>query len=121
MELPLEAEGFVPASHLERQGDPTQTYAIGDELDLRVIRLDRNDRQIILSETAKRMAAQRAERNAERAEKSKAYQDEQRAVRDYQKSSSGPATLGELSGLAALRDQLAAEEEEAMEDFDDDM
>ncbi|MEL7170484.1 MAG: 30S ribosomal protein S1, partial [Bacteroidota bacterium] len=94
---------------------------IGDELDLRVIRLDRNDRQIILSETAKRMAAQRAERNAERAEKSKAYQDEQRAVRDYQKSSSGPATLGELSGLAALRDQLAAEEEEAMEDFDDDM
>ncbi|MEL7360691.1 MAG: 30S ribosomal protein S1 [Bacteroidota bacterium] len=121
VELPLEAEGFVPASHLERQGDPTQTYAIGDELDLRVIRLDRNDRQIILSETAKRMAAQRAERNAERAEKSKAYQDEQRAVRDYQKSSSGPATLGELSGLAALRDQLAAEEEEAMEDFDDDM
>ncbi|MEO1728841.1 MAG: 30S ribosomal protein S1, partial [Bacteroidota bacterium] len=119
VELPLEAEGFVPASHLERQGDPTQTYAIGDEMDLRVIRLDRNDRQIILSETAKRMAAQRAERHAERSEKSKARQDEQRAVRDYQKSSSGPATLGELSGLAALRDQLAAEEEEAMEDFDD--
>ncbi|MEM8558930.1 MAG: 30S ribosomal protein S1 [Bacteroidota bacterium] len=121
VELPLEAEGFVPSSHLERQGDPTQTYAIGDELNLRVIRLDRNDRQIILSETAKRMAAERAERHAERAEKSKARQEEQRAVRDYQRASSGPATLGELSGLAALRDQLAAEEEEAMEDYEDDI
>ena len=110
VELPLGAEAFVPASHLERQGNPADTYAVGDELDLTVIRLDREDREIVCSQTAQKRAAERATQHAERAEKTKAIQEERRAVSNYQRAASGPATLGELSGLAALRDQMAQNE-----------
>ncbi|MEM1042792.1 MAG: 30S ribosomal protein S1 [Bacteroidota bacterium] len=113
IELPLEAAGFVPASHLERSGAPEEAYEVGDTLELRVIRLDRNSRDIILSETARRMAAERAEKNAERAEKSAVRREEQRAVREFQSQSRGPATIGELSGLEALKAKMEAAEEEA--------
>jgi small subunit ribosomal protein S1 len=110
VELPLEAPGFVPASHLERGGDPTMSYQEGDELDLRVIRLDRSKRDIILSETAKRMATERAERHAERSEQVQQRRDEQKAVQQFQSESRGPATIGELSGLEALKAKMEAQE-----------
>jgi small subunit ribosomal protein S1 len=110
VELPLEAPGFVPASHLERGGDPTMSYQEGDELELRVIRLDRSKRDIILSETAKRMAAERAERHAERSEQVQQRREEQKAVQQFQTESRGPATIGELSGLEALKAKMEAQE-----------
>ncbi len=116
VELPLEAPAFVPASHLERTGDPTEAYEPGETLELRVIRLDRSSRDIILSETARRMAAERAEKNAERAEKSAERREEQRSVREFQSSSRGPATIGELSGLEALKAKMEAQEDAADEE-----
>ncbi len=113
VELPLEAPGFIPASHLDRTGDPAEAYQPGETLELRVIRLDRNSRDIILSETARRMAAERAEKNAERAEKSSERREEQRAVQDFQSQSRGPATIGELSGLDALKAKMEAQEDAA--------
>ena len=110
VELPLEAPGFVPASHLERTGDPVEAYQEGDTLELRVIRVDRNSRDIILSETARRMAAERAERNAERAEKSQVQREERKAVQAFQSQARGPATIGELSGLEALKAKMEAQE-----------
>ncbi len=113
VELPLEAPGFVPASHLERTGDPVEAYETGETLELRVIRLDRNSRDLILSETARRMAAERAEKNAERAEKTAERREEQRAVQQFQSQARGPATIGELSGLEALKAKMEAAEEQA--------
>ncbi len=113
VELPLEAEGFVPASHLGRPGRPMDAYQVGDELELVVLRLDREEREIVLSETAKRDAALRAERHAERMEKTRQRQEERRAVESYTRASTGPATLGELSGLAALKEQMEANESAA--------
>ncbi|MFN3597644.1 MAG: 30S ribosomal protein S1 [Rubricoccaceae bacterium] len=110
VELPLEAEAFVPASHLARNGRPSDVYAVGDELELRVIRLDAEDRQIVCSETAKQRAQERLAREGERAEKTRQRQEERREVERFARQSTGPATLGELSGLAALRDQLATQE-----------
>ena len=108
VELPLEAEAFVPASHLDRSGRPADAYMIGDELELRIIRMDREDREIVGSETAKGRASEQAEKFAERQAKTQARQQERREIESYgTRGSSGPATLGELSGLAALRDQLA--------------
>ena len=107
VDLPLGAEAFVPASHLARGGRPTDVYQIGDTLDLRVIRTDREDREIVLSETAAGREAERSERDQERAEKNRERQEERRAVETYGRQATGPATLGELSGLAALRNQLA--------------
>ena len=113
VELPMGAEGFVPASHLARQGRPSDAYSVGDEVELTVLRLDREEREIVLSETAKQMAAQRTERHAERAEKTRQRQEERRTVDTYQRASTGPATLGELSGLAALKQQMEASESSA--------
>ncbi|HYE95931.1 MAG TPA: 30S ribosomal protein S1 [Rubricoccaceae bacterium] len=110
VELPLEAEGFVPASHLERAGKPSDSYQVGETLDLQVLRLDRDERVIVLSQTAKKRAAERAEREATRTTKSKTRNEERRAVEEYARGNTGPATLGELSGLAALRDQMGEAE-----------
>jgi small subunit ribosomal protein S1 len=110
VELPLEAEGFVPAAQLERSGRPSESYHLGDSLTLRVVRLDREERQVILSEVEKKRQAERTEREAARGEKTKALKEERKQVEQYKQASGGAATLGELSGLAALRDQLADEE-----------
>lgn len=111
VELPLEAQGFVPASQLERGS--TNAYSEGDELELRVIRLDKQERDIILSETAERRATERAEKDAERATKAAEKAEERRNVDKFKKQAHGPATLGELSGLEDLKAQMEAQEEEA--------
>jgi small subunit ribosomal protein S1 len=110
VELPLDAPGFVPASHLERGN--TAAYAEGEELALRVIRLDKQERDIILSEVARRRASERAERDIERSEKTAQRRDEQRAIREFERESRGPATLGELTGLEALKAKMEAQEAE---------
>ena len=120
VDLPLGAEAFVPASHLARSGRPTDAYQIGDTLDLRVIRLDRDDREIVLSETAKGRAAQQSDKFNERQQKTQERQQERQQVDSYQRASTGPATLGELSGLAALRAQLAENEDDEDDDDSDD-
>ena len=117
VELPLGAEAFVPASHLARSGRPADAYETGDELELRVIRLDREDRELVCSETAAGREAANAEERAERAARARERAEERKAVESYGRAASGPATLGELSGLAALRDQMEDEEDD---DYDDD-
>lgn len=111
VELPLEAQGFVPTNQLDRGN--TNAYSEGDELQLRVIRLDKQERDIILSETAERRAAERAEKDAERASKAAEKAEERRNVDKFKKQSHGPATLGELSGLEELKAKMEAQEEEA--------
>ncbi|MDX1530126.1 MAG: S1 RNA-binding domain-containing protein, partial [Rhodothermales bacterium] len=114
VELPLEAPGFIPASQLERGN--AFAYEEGEELALLVIRLDKQNRDIILSETARRRAAERAEKFAERQEKSKQLQEERREVQQFQSKETqarGPATLGELTGLEALKAKMEAQEAEA--------
>ena len=110
VELPLDAQGFVPASQLEFSGSPTEGYRIGDEIELRVIRLDQDNREVILSQTEKRRQAEQGAQRAERAEKQAVQREERRAVSEFQEKSSGPATIGELSGLAALKAQMEAAE-----------
>lgn len=109
--LDVEAEGFVPASQLERSGNPADAYEVDQELALTVLRIDRDERVIVLSETAKQDAIERAARETERKQKAKARAEERSAVDKFNRQSSGPATLGELSGLAALKEQM--EEAEA--------
>ena len=114
VELPLEVEAFVPASELKKPGHPADNYREGEKLDgLFVLRFDRNGKEIVLSETARERQATRSAADAERAAKRAERDEERRGVAEYQRgqAASGPATLGELSGLAALRDRLAAEEQ----------
>ncbi len=118
VELPLGVEGFVPGSEL-KQGprDFQDYYQDGQEVDLRVIRFDQGRKDIVLSETAKDRAESRAEDRAEREEQRRERREQDRAVRSFQdeaRSTTGPATVGELSGLGDLKRQMqAAEAEEA--------
>ncbi len=51
VELPMGVDGFVPASHLLQGGvrDINASFKIGDELPLKVIEFDKENRRIILS------------------------------------------------------------------------
>ncbi|MCS6988569.1 MAG: 30S ribosomal protein S1 [Chloroherpetonaceae bacterium] len=51
VELPLGVDGFVPASHLLQGGvrDMNASFKVGDELPLKVIEFDKENRRIILS------------------------------------------------------------------------
>ena len=114
VDLPLDVEAFVPASHLQRPGRPMDAYQIGDELELQTIRMDRDDRELVMSETAKARASERAERFNERQARQQEVRQERKQVESYGRNQSGPATLGELSGLAALREQMAEAEANAV-------
>ena len=108
VELPLEVEAFVPGSELKNgPRNFQQHYVQGDELELRVIRFDQGRKDIVLSETAKDRDQAHAERQAERREKQRERREQQQAVSDYQDSpTTGPTTLGELSGLGDLKSQM---------------
>ncbi len=114
VELPLEVEGFVPASELKVSAQRIfSTYRERDTLNLRVIRIDINQKEIILSETARDRQEARKIRDAEERAKREERKQQDRAVRQHakrEKVASGPTTLGELSGLEALRDKMAASE-----------
>ena len=123
VELPLDVEGFIPASELANgPRDFEQAYAEGDQLeDLRVIRFDANQKEIILSETARSRGEQREAKQREQRERREERQREQRDVQRFSRTASapgasGPTTLGELSGLAELRAQMEQAEQEAAQD-----
>jgi len=52
VELPLMVDGFVPLSHLDKEGirKPADAYKVGDELELVVIEFNKENKKIILSE-----------------------------------------------------------------------
>lgn len=112
VDLPDGVEGFIPVGELAKSGHPAEAYREGLSLStLTVIRFDANQKEIILSEVFRQREAERNARNAEQNEKREARQRERKEVEEYKRSATtGPATLGELSGLAKLRDQLAEKE-----------
>ena len=125
VELPLDVEAFVPGSELKDGPRNFQDhYHEGDELELRVIRFDKGRKDIVLSETAKERDQKHEERQKERREKARERREQQESVRDYQETqeseeddTSGPTTLGELSGLADLKAEMQqAERQEAQQD-----
>ena len=119
VELPLEVEGFVPAGELKVSAQKIfSTYQEGDALNLRVIRIDVNQKEIILSETAKERQEARKARDEEERAKLKEKKQQARAIKQFAKkeeATSGPTTLGELSGLEVLRDHMAESEREEAE------
>ncbi|PSQ73227.1 MAG: 30S ribosomal protein S1 [Bacteroidetes bacterium QH_9_64_21] len=129
VQLPLDVEAFVPGSEL-KQGPKAfkNHYHEGDELDLRVIRFDKDQKDIVLSETAKEKAEREEEENEERREAREEKREQEEAVRDFQQEeeepepeepTTGPTTLGELSGLADLRREMEeTERQEAAEEAD---
>ena len=107
VELPLEVEAFVPIRELKNKSNTGfPPYQEGDELELRVIRLDANQKEIVMSETAKQRQEKAKVQQSERDAKRVVRRDEEKAVRQHTKreqATSGPTTIGELSGLESLK------------------
>ncbi len=109
IELPLGVEAFVPASELRSGPHNFQDfYPSGQELELRVIKFDPQQKEIVLSEMAKERAAVRAEKAGQDRARRETKKRESREVNKYQKaaSSSGRTTFGDISGLADLKAQF---------------
>ncbi|MCS4122606.1 30S ribosomal protein S1 [Salinibacter ruber] len=130
VQLPLDVEAFVPGSELKNGPKAFKNhYHEGDELELQVIRFDKDQKDIVLSETAKEEAERQEEQDEEERESRREEREREEAVRDFKdepepepdEPTTGPTTLGELSGLADLRREMEeeeAEEEAAAEDDD---
>jgi small subunit ribosomal protein S1 len=120
VQLPLDVEAFVPGSELKDGPQNFENfYHSGDELDLRVIRFDKDRKDIVLSETARVEDREPEEVDQEETPtREEPTQREEQPSRDRPTPSegdetTGPTTLGELSGLADLRREM--EEEESSE------
>jgi small subunit ribosomal protein S1 len=120
VQLPLDVEAFVPGSELKDGPQNFENfYHEGDELDLRVIRFDKGRKDIVLSETARVEDREPDEIDEEPTEtREEPSQRQEQPSRDRPTPSegdetTGPTTLGELSGLADLRREM--EEEESSE------
>jgi len=119
VQLPLDVEAFVPGSELKNGPEEFKNYYHeGDELDLRVIRFDKDQKDIVLSETAKEEAEREEEKEEEEREQREEERQREEAVRDFQEEqqeeepTTGPTTLGELSGLADLRREMEESEQQ---------
>jgi len=109
VELPLEVEAFVPGSELKQGPRHFQDhYQDGDELELQVIRFDREKKDIVLSETALEESEERAQERREQEEEHRKQRERREQVSSYQEQqrATGPTTLGEMSGLGDLKNQM---------------
>ena len=97
-------EGFATPKHLVKEDG--SHAALGDELDFKVIEFNKDNKRIILSHSRIAEDATKAERRAERpARKPRRNEEETVAAPQIEKT-----TLGDLSALQALKEQLAKEE-----------
>ncbi|HEX6981191.1 MAG TPA: 30S ribosomal protein S1 [Balneolaceae bacterium] len=97
VKLPHNLEGFIPARKIE-DGEPSD-FAEGDKVEAYVAELDETNKSITLSQNEKDV--KKAKKSSSKAKKQQASEPQQ-----------GAATLGEMSGLADLKEQMAAKEKE---------
>ncbi|NNE45695.1 MAG: 30S ribosomal protein S1 [Rhodothermales bacterium] len=119
--LPLDVEAYLPGSETKSGAEAFRTsYSEGDPLEgLMIVKCDPSQKEIIVSEVATEQEARRTVRSQERRQERKEKDSERQSVKAYQKraaSTSGPTTLGELSGLDALKKKMEAAEEKADEE-----
>ena len=102
-------EGFCPMKHLVKE-DGT-TAKVGEKLPFKVLEFSKATTRITLSHSRTFEDAKRAEYAAEKAEK-KAAADANKSVVKKINASVEKTTLGDIAGLAELKAQMAAKEEE---------
>ncbi|HET6527128.1 MAG TPA: 30S ribosomal protein S1 [Balneolaceae bacterium] len=98
VKLPHNLEGFIPERKIE-DGEPSD-FAEGDTLEAYVTELDEASKSITLSQN---------EKDVKKAKKASPKKSKKQKPSEPQQ---GAATLGEMSGLADLKEQMAAKEKE---------
>jgi len=103
VKLPHDLEGFIPASKTEAEGDPEEHFEEGDTVEAYVIELDETNKNITLSQREKDV------KEAKSAKKTRGGKKEQQEPAPQ----TGTPTLGEMSGLADLKKEMADKEKAA--------
>ena len=101
VKLPHDLEGFIPASKTEAEGEPEEHFEEGDTVEAFVIELDETNKNITLSQREKDV------KEAKSAKKTRGKQEQEPAPQ------TGTPTLGEMSGLADLKKEMADKEKAA--------
>ncbi|WP_300851988.1 S1 RNA-binding domain-containing protein, partial [uncultured Rikenella sp.] len=102
-------EGFCPARHLTKE-DGTTPKA-GDKLEFKVIEFSKGTKRITLSHVRVYEEVKRAEVAAEKAEKKAAAEATKSSVKKIN-ASVEKTTLGDIAGLAALKEAMEAASKE---------
>lgn len=115
LQLPYGLEAYAPVKHIRKEdGNLADT---DDVLTVKVIEFNRDDKRILVSH-ARYLEDIRKEAEAEVAkEKDKEVEEVRKVVKKTQ-STVERSTLGDLEGLAQLKEQLADAPEEAADDDD---
>ena len=105
-------EGFAPAKQLTKEDGSMPK--VGDKLEFKVVEFSKATKRIILSHTRIHSEEKRAEENRERAER-KSVNDATKSSIKKLNAQSEKTTLGDISGLAALKAQMEEAAAEAKE------
>ncbi|WP_445666161.1 30S ribosomal protein S1, partial [Fodinibius sp. AD559] len=103
VKLPHDLEGFIPSSKMEAEGEPEENFEEGDTVEAYVIELDETNKNITLSQREKDVK----EAKSKPAKKTRGKQEQEPAPQ------TGTPTLGEMSGLADLKKEMADKEKAA--------
>ncbi len=102
VKLPYGLEGFIPASKTEAEGEPADNFSEGDSVKAYVIELDESNKNITLSQREQDVKKVKAAPKAKRS----------RGGKQQPSPETGTPTLGEMSGLADLKEQMEVREKE---------
>ena len=98
-------EGFAPTRHLTKEDGSMPV--VGEKLPFRVIEFSKATKRITLSHTRVYEEVRRAEKNAEKADKKAAAEATKSSVKKIN-ASVEKTTLGDIAGLAQLKDAMEA-------------
>ena len=98
-------EGFAPTRHLTKEDGSMPV--VGEKLPFRVIEFSKATKRITLSHTRVYEEERRAEKNAEKADKKAAAEATKSSVKKIN-ASVEKTTLGDIAGLAQLKDAMEA-------------
>lgn len=112
--LPYGVEGFAPTRHLQKENG--SMAKVDETLDFKVIEFSKENKKIILSHTRVYQDVQFADRAKEEKEQKAQARATQKTVKKM-KDNLEKTTLGDIGGLAELRNEMEQEAREKLETY----
>lgn len=109
VKLPLGVEAFMPAKEVAKEGNHTEQYSEGEEIKAVVIEFDETSKNITLSEAQVGTFKKEEKKEASKSKSKK------KTSTSSSSDNSGALTLGEMSGLENLKEQLQEKEDATSE------
>jgi small subunit ribosomal protein S1 len=112
--LPYGVEGFAPAKHLVREdGSTAQTE---EQMNFKVIEFNKEGKKIVVSHSRIHEDLASGKKSEEKAEKADRQKSDKAAVKKVKDNNMEKTTLGDVSGLAALKSEMEESEKKKKKD-----